>query len=70
MEQRALESVEAKVANAVKQGAKILCGGKRVGEKGYFYAATVLDNVKQDFDIVHEETFGPVLPIVEFDDID
>ena len=70
VEKRALESVEAKVANAIKQGAKLLCGGKRVGEKGYFYAATVLDDVKQDFDIVHEETFGPVLPIVEFDDID
>ena len=70
VEQRALESVEAKVANAIKQGAKVLCGGKRVGEKGYFYAATVLDNVTQDFDIVHEETFGPVLPIVEFEDID
>ena len=70
VEKRALESVEAKVANAIKQGAKLLCGGKRVGEKGYFYAATVLDDVKQDFDIVHEETFGPVLPLVEFDDID
>ena len=70
VEKRALESVEAKVANAIKQGAKVLCGGHRVGEKGYFYAATVLDNVTQDFDIVHEETFGPVLPIVEFEDID
>ena len=70
VEKRALESVEAKVANAIKQGAKLLCGGKRVGEKGYFYAATVLDDCKQDFDIIHEETFGPVLPLVEFEDID
>ena len=38
-------------------------------EKGY-YAATILDDYKQDFDIIHEETFGPVLPLVEFDDID
>ena len=70
VEKRALESVEAKVANAIKQGAKLLCGGKRAGEKGYFYEATVLDDVKQDFDIVHEETFGPVIPLVEFEDID
>jgi len=70
VEQRALESVTAKVENAIKQGAKVLCGGHRVGEKGYFYAATVLDNCTQDMDIIHEETFGPVLPIVEFDNID
>lgn len=70
VEKRALESVEEKVQRAVRQGAKVLCGGHRVGEKGYFYAATLLDDVKQDFDIVHEETFGPVLPIIEFDNID
>ena len=70
VEQRALESVEAKVAKAISQGAKVLCGGHRVGEKGYFYAATLLDNCTQDMDIIHEETFGPVLAIVEFEDTD
>ena len=70
VEQRALDSVTAKVENAIKQGAKVLCGGHRIGDKGYFYAPTLLDNVTQDFDIVHEETFGPVLPIIEFEDID
>ena len=70
VEQRALESVEEKVARAVSQGAKVLCGGHRVGEKGYFYAATLLDNCRQDMDIIHEETFGPVLPIIEWEDID
>ncbi len=70
VEQRALESVTEKVERAVKQGAKLLCGGHRVGSKGYFYAATVLDNCTQDMDIIHEETFGPVLPLVEFDSVD
>ena len=70
VEKRALESVEEKVARAVSQGAKVLCGGHRVGAKGYFYAATLLDNCRQDMDIVHEETFGPVLPIIEWEDID
>ena len=70
VEKKALESVENKVKNAVEQGARVLCGGHRVGEKGYFYAATLLDNCRQDMDIIHEETFGPVLPIVEFEDID
>ena len=70
VEKRALESVEAKVENAVRQGAKVLCGGHRVGEKGYFYAATLLDDCRQDMDIIHEETFGPVLPIVVWDNLD
>ncbi|MDE6649367.1 MAG: aldehyde dehydrogenase [Muribaculaceae bacterium] len=70
VEKRALESVEAKVEKAVKQGAKVLCGGHRVGEKGYFYAATLLDDCRQEMDIIHEETFGPVLPIVVWDNLD
>ncbi len=70
VEKRALESVEAKVEKAVRQGAKVLCGGQRVGTKGYFYPATLLDCCTQQMDIVHEETFGPVLPIVEFTDTD
>ena len=70
VEARAIESVTAKVENAIKQGAKVLCGGHRLGDKGYFYAPTLLDNCTQDMDIIHEETFGPVLPIVEFEDID
>ena len=70
VEARALESVTEKVERAIKQGAKLLCGGHRVGDKGYFYAATVLGDCTQDMDIIHEETFGPVIPIVEFDTID
>ena len=70
VEARALESVTEKVERAIKQGAKLLCGGHRVGEKGYFYAATVLDNCTQQMDIIHEETFGPVIPLVEFETID
>ena len=70
VEARALESVTAKVAHAIEQGAELLCGGHRVGDKGYLYAATVLDNCRQDMDIIHEETFGPVIPLVEFDTVD
>jgi len=70
VEKKALESVQAKLDKAIAQGAKVLVGGHRVGEKGYFFEATLLDNCRQDMDIIHEETFGPVLPIVEFSDID
>ena len=70
VEKKALESVQAKLDKAIAQGAKVLVGGHRVGDKGYFFEATLLDNCRQDMDIMHEETFGPVLPIVEFSDID
>ncbi|MFA6843459.1 MAG: aldehyde dehydrogenase, partial [Bacilli bacterium] len=70
IEANALKSVEAKLEKAVKQGAKIECGGKRIGTKGYFFEPTVLTGVTQEMDIMHEETFGPVLPIVEFSTLD
>ena len=69
IEANALKSIEEKVANAIKQGAKLACGGKRIGTKGYFFEPTVLVDATQKMDIVQEETFGPVLPVVEFSDI-
>ena len=59
-----------KVEKAVRQGAKLLCGGHRIGTKGYFFEPTVLDCATQEMDIIREETFGPILPIVEYTDID
>lgn len=70
VEARALESVTEKVERAIKQGAKLLCGGHRIGDKGYFYAPTVLGDCTQNMDIIHEETFGPVIPIVKFETLD
>lgn len=64
-----LKSVQEKVEKAVLQGAKIACGGNRIGNKGYFFEPTVLTDVTHTMDIAHEETFGPVLPIIEFTDI-
>ncbi|MFK3659019.1 aldehyde dehydrogenase [Scandinavium sp. NPDC088450] len=66
----ALERVEQKVAKAVEQGAKVVLGGKAVEGKGYFYPPTLLLDVRQDMTIMHEETFGPVLPVVAFDTLD
>lgn len=70
IEANALQSVQEKVDKAVKQGARLVLGGKRIGSKGYFFEPTILDNVTNKMDIIQEETFGPVLPIVEFTDID
>jgi lactaldehyde dehydrogenase/glycolaldehyde dehydrogenase len=69
IEANALKSVEEKVDKAVRQGAKLIYGGKRIGNKGYFFEPTVLVDATQKMDIIQEETFGPVLPIVEFTDV-
>ena len=55
-----------------KEGAKILCGGKRPSgfNKGYFYEPTVFDNVKDDFKIMTEEPFGPLTPLLTFKNFD
>ncbi len=58
------------VQDAKDRGAVVLCGGERVGEQGYFYAPTVLTQVHQDSRVLREEVFGPVAPIVPFDDDD
>jgi len=66
----ALERVEQKVALAVQQGAKVVLGGKALEGKGYFYPPTLLLDVRQDMTIMHEETFGPVLPVVVFETLE
>ncbi len=70
VEANALKSVQEKVEKAVAQGAKLVVGGKRIGTKGYFFEPTLLTNCTQKMDIIQEETFGPVLPIVEFTDVE
>ncbi len=48
----------------------MLCGGKRVGDRGYFIAPTVFDDVKDDMKIAREEIFGPVMSVIPFKSID
>ncbi len=63
--------VDSLVRSAVKAGASVITGGKRgPGEGGYFYEPTVLTGVRQEMDIIRHEIFGPVVPIVTFDDLD
>ncbi|WP_233972280.1 aldehyde dehydrogenase [Pectobacterium versatile] len=66
----ARQRVEDKVAKAVSQGAKVLLGGQRASGTGYFYSPTLLVDVKQDMPIMHEEVFGPVLPVATFDTLE
>lgn len=50
--------------------AKVETGGHRVGEKGYFYAPTVVSGLKQDDEIIQNEVFGPVITVQSFADED
>jgi betaine-aldehyde dehydrogenase len=50
--------------------ARILTGGSRVGEKGYFYAASVVDGLRQNDEIIQNEVFGPVITVQQFSDED
>ena len=67
-----LGEIEELVEITKKEGAVILCGGKRPANfnKGYFYEATVFDNVKDDFKIMTTEPFGPLSPILSFKHFD
>jgi betaine-aldehyde dehydrogenase len=50
--------------------ARVLTGGSRVGEKGYFYQASVIDGLQQDDEIIQNEVFGPVITVQQFTDED
>ncbi|WP_285850919.1 NAD-dependent succinate-semialdehyde dehydrogenase [Neobacillus sp. MER 74] len=65
-----LLKVEEHVKDAISKGARILCGGQRLGGElsdGLFYEPTVLSEVNTDMIITNEETFGPVAPIIPFE---
>jgi aldehyde dehydrogenase (NAD+) len=53
-----------------QDGAKLMNGGKRHGDKGYFIEPTMFTNVKDDMRIAREEIFGPVLSVLKFSDLD
>jgi len=61
---KALEHIN----DAVKRGARLLCGGKRMDRRGYFLEPTVLADVPAEAACMCEETFAPVAPVVPFDD--
>lgn len=66
------EKVDLQVQSAVQGGAQLLFGGKipKSLPKGFFYEPTVLSDVTEDMEVMREETFGPVLPVVPVKDFD
>ena len=67
-----IDKVEEMVEFAKKEGAEVVVGGTRSSQfdKGYFYQPTLLTNVTQDMQIIQEEVFGPVLPVMKFGTLD
>jgi succinate-semialdehyde dehydrogenase/glutarate-semialdehyde dehydrogenase len=65
--ERQLRIVEEHIQDAVEQGARIETGGRRVENTGgWFHEPTVVTNVDHSMDLMRDETFGPVLPIMTF----
>ena len=62
------ERIKDLVSDAVSNGARVVSGGHAIERPGYFYSPTILDNVNDDFRVVNEEQFGPVLPVMTFTD--
>lgn len=67
---RRLDAMEMFVNDARDRGGKIVTGGKRHGNQGYFFEPTVITDVPDDCKIMTEEPFGPVAPIVRFKTFD
>ncbi|MCS6767041.1 MAG: NAD-dependent succinate-semialdehyde dehydrogenase [Candidatus Protistobacter heckmanni] len=65
--ERRIPSLQRVVDDAVKRGAKLHTGGKRIGDKGYFYEPTVLSNLPLDSSAMNDEPFGPIALMVPFD---
>lgn len=70
--QKRLEAVDQMVKEAAQAGANVLVGGQPTEgkEKGYFYEPTIITDVKQNMNIIQQEIFGPVIPIVTYRTLD
>lgn len=64
------ERVKALIADSKEQGHNILLGGDAIEGPGYFIPVTIIDNPPETSRIVQEEQFGPVLPLLKFDDVE
>src|SRR5215216_6940280 len=65
---KSLENMEGFVKRSIKEGAKLLTGGKGIEGPGYFYMPTILTNVTPAMEVAQEEVFGPIAPIIVADD--
>ncbi|MGB5771371.1 MAG: aldehyde dehydrogenase family protein, partial [Crocosphaera sp.] len=70
VDQTQFDKVMSYIESGQREGAKLLCGGGRVGDRGYFIEPTVFADVQDQMKIAQEEIFGPVMSIIKFKDID
>jgi aldehyde dehydrogenase (NAD+) len=70
VDQTQLEKVLGYIEAGQREGAKLTCGGARVGDKGYFVEPTVFSDVQDNMTIAKEEIFGPVMSIIRFKNLD
>ena len=68
--ERRITAMEGFITDAVQKGAELVTGGKRIGNKGYFFEPTVLTNVPKSARAMNEEPFGPVAMIAPFREFD
>ncbi len=69
-----IKKIQNQIKDALEKGASLVIGGKKIEndilKNGYFFQPTMLVNVKPEMLIYREETFGPVLPIISYDNTD
>ena len=65
-----LDTVLGYIEKGKEEGAKLITGGKRIGDKGFFVEPTIFTDVTDDMTIAREEIFGPVMSVLPFDDIE
>ena len=64
---RQMQIVQGFIALGISEGARLVCGGRRLERPGYYLAPTVFADVSDQMTIAREEIFGPVLSVLDFD---
>src|SRR5690606_2494132 len=67
---RRMSAMDEFIGDAVDKGAKIMAGGERIGNQGFFYQPTVLGDVPDDARIMNDEPFGPIAPMQRWSSVD
>jgi aldehyde dehydrogenase (NAD+) len=70
VDQSQFDKIMGYIESGRSEGAKLVCGGDRVGDRGYFIQPTVFADVRDDMKIAQEEIFGPVMSVIPFKNID
>jgi aldehyde dehydrogenase (NAD+) len=67
VDKAAVTHFEHAVAQAVELGGQVVCGGKRIDRPGYYVEPTIIANAKNEWPCVQEETFAPLIYVIEYD---